>query len=76
MDAGRPFMAGGEAPEAVQPGEAPLNDPSALADPLAAFDTTTGSVRKDAARTALAAAATMIIGLASMPLAGPAAGRP
>jgi hypothetical protein len=67
------FVTDGQAAEAVDPCECALDDPSVLAQPLAALDATARDPVFDPAPEAGAAAAAMIIGLVGVQLVRPAA---
>ena len=72
MDVDASFVADGETPEAIEPGECAFDDPAIPAETFAGLDAASGDARRDAASPAGAAAATMIIGLVRMQLSRPA----
>lgn len=70
------LVADGQAAEAVDPCECALDDPSVLAQPLAALDATTCDPVFDPAPKAGATAAAVVIGLIGVQLVRPASGSP
>jgi hypothetical protein len=74
MDVISALVADGEAAEAVEPGEGPLDPPPVLAEPLAALDASPGNARDDATASAFMGATAIFAGLAGVQLARPAMG--
>ncbi len=72
MDVEPAFVSDGKPAEAVEPGEAPLDDPSVPAEFLLRFDPAPGDARLDATPMTGASTATVITGFVGMQLVGPA----
>jgi hypothetical protein len=68
------FIADGQTPEAVQPGESAFDHPPVLAEPLTALDATARDTRGDATGAAFLTAPAMIVSLVGVQFARPAAG--
>jgi hypothetical protein len=74
MDVISALVADGEAAEAIEPGEGPLDHPPVLAEPLATLDASPGNARDDATASAFMVATAIIAGLVGVQLARPAMG--
>ena len=68
VDVETSFVAGGEAAEAVQPGEGPFDDPAMTSKLLAGFDTASCDAGLDASLLAGLAASTEVVGFVGMEL--------
>ncbi len=74
MDVGPALVAGGQPPELAEPRESTLHNPSVPPEPCAALDASPSDARLDMAAGQSPTAATMIISLVGVELAGPASG--
>ena len=74
MDVETSFVANGEAAEAVQPGESPLDNPTVMSKLLATLDAASCDACLDAAAFAGLAASSEVVGLVGMQLGRPASG--
>lgn len=72
VDVGAALVAHREAAEAGEPGQGALHHPPVPAQALAALDPASGDAGRDAPRTALPAAAAVVVGLVGVQLARPA----
>lgn len=68
------FVADGEAPELIDPGEGPLDHPSVLAEMLGAVDAPPGDAGRDAPLAQVLAAAVEVVALVGVELFWPLAG--
>src|SRR3712207_5114384 len=74
MDVGATFIADGEPPEAVEPGQRALHDPAVASQLLAAVDALAGDAHLDVAPATGAPLRRIIISLVGMQLVGPSTG--
>ena len=72
MDVSAAFVADGETPKRVNPGQGALHHPSVLSEALAGFNTPAGNASLDAAPAQKSAAAAVVIGFVRVELPGPA----
>lgn len=69
-----PFVADGETPELIDPGECPLDHPAMPAELFAAVDAASGNAGRDGASAEVPTTAVEVVALVRVELVGPLAG--